>query len=171
MTAYTLQPNSETLENLIECPRCLGNGFFEAYAHIWDGRCYLCCGNKTVTAAKAQEWKEEQGIKQDTDKSAYTMSLYIGDNGKPSKIVLTENVKLEDGTTWERQAESWVWTECTISYRDGSTDSHYAWVSGGGMLYECDADELRALWAQYKAEGATMRKQVRTKNLKRWAKA
>ncbi len=165
MTVYTLE------ENLVECPRCVGNGYFEAYSHIWDGRCYLCCGDKTVPASKADKWNAKHKPQEDTHKRDWAMSMYIDDNGNPSKIVLIENKKLDDGTIWERQAESWVWTECSISYRDGSSDSHHAWVSGGGMLYECDADELRALWAKYKAQGATMRKQVRTKNLKRWVKA
>ena len=43
-----------TTTQTAECPRCSGNGYIQAFAHVEAGICFKCRGIGTVEIAKAQ---------------------------------------------------------------------------------------------------------------------
>lgn len=45
---------------MVDCPKCTGAGEFRHFAHIANGRCFLCGGAKSVTKAKAGRWISAQ---------------------------------------------------------------------------------------------------------------
>lgn len=55
MTALALDPAA-----LIECPKCIGAGRFDRFAHIANGDCFLCGSAKVVDRATASRWFASQ---------------------------------------------------------------------------------------------------------------
>ena len=152
MTAYTLDSKATVL---VECPRCVGSKNFPVYRHIWNGDCFLCCGNGKITAKKLEAYRKEKGIKP-CDYSAFTFSLFVDSHGKPERIEVTE--KSQHG---ERRCSPYTWD-----------DDEQSWWCEGRRV---ETQWLRDHWALYKKNGSTMRKQVivsGTKGkLKKWIDA
>lgn len=47
MTAATLQ-SKDLVTIAVKCPRCDGRGHMSEFAHVANGRCFLCSGEKTI---------------------------------------------------------------------------------------------------------------------------
>ena len=45
---------------IVDCPKCCAIGSFRAFAHIHNGICFLCLGEKRVSKAAAGRWLASQ---------------------------------------------------------------------------------------------------------------
>jgi hypothetical protein len=36
-------------KQVVECPKCLGRGYFEVFGHVANGVCFCCKGQKTIS--------------------------------------------------------------------------------------------------------------------------
>ncbi|RUR74883.1 hypothetical protein PCC6912_50610 [Chlorogloeopsis fritschii PCC 6912] len=50
--SLTTAVTTKKYDSLIECPRCCGQGYIQAYSHIKGGVCFLCAGAKVIELRK-----------------------------------------------------------------------------------------------------------------------
>lgn len=48
MTATATLQSNDLVTVAVKCPRCDGRGHMSEFAHVANGRCFLCAGEKTI---------------------------------------------------------------------------------------------------------------------------